>query len=176
MSFSSFQSKVIHFDFSIKGKKPALIIESEGEEEPIKGEIPQDDPIYGKGKDGIAWNIEEYNALWDKLPPKFKSALRPNNDWMKDFMYKCVNARANGKACEVTSPTNIKLPPIKLENGKYDFGVQIYSDLFNNLPVPAQENYLKLFSEKDGIKNYGMLENAMNNLVAKETDFSKGFF
>ena len=177
MSFSSFQSKFIHFDFSIKGKKPALIIESDGEEEPtIKGEIPQDEPIYGKGKDGIAWNITEYNTLWDKLPSKFKSALRPNNDWMKDFMYKCVNARANGKACEITSPTNLKVPPIKLENGKYDFGLQIYSDLFNNLPVPTQENYLKLFSEKDGIKNYGMLENAINNLLAKETDFSKGFF
>jgi hypothetical protein len=42
--------------------------------------------------------------------------------------------------------------------------------------VPTQDNYLKLFSEKDGIKNYEMLENAMNNLVSKETGFEKGFF
>lgn len=180
MSFSSFQSKVINFEFSIKGKKPALIIESESEEQEeetsVIGEIPEDEPIYGKGKDGIAWNISEYNTLWDKLPSKFKSALRPNNDWMKDFMHKCVNARANGKACEVTSPKDLKLPPTKLENGQYDFGVQIYSDLFNKLAVPVQDNYLKLFSEKNGVKNYDMLENTMNALVSKETGFEKGFF
>lgn len=178
MSFSSFQSKVINFEFSIKGKKPALIIESEGEEEELimKGEIPQDEPIYGKGKDGIAWNISEYNTLWDKLPFKFKSALRPNNEWMKEFMHKCVNARAKGEACEIFSPSDLILPPIKLENSQYDFGIQIYSDVFNKLVVPIQDNYLKLFSEKDGVKNYSMLEDAMNNLVSKETGFEKGFF
>lgn len=188
MLFSSFQSKVISFDTGYDAKKIKMIIESDDSEEKIEepqykiqpkptGELPPDEPIYGKGKDGIAWNIPEYNKLWDILPIKFKNVLRPENEWMKDFMYKCVNARQKGKACEVIAPKNLIVPPNKLENGKYDFGVQIYSDLFNTKLEPSTQNtYLTLFNVKDGIKNYDMLIHAMNNLVAKETDFSRGFF
>jgi hypothetical protein len=182
--FSSFQSSVINFDIGYDSKKSQLIIESsESEEAQPKiigrpnGEIPQDDPIYGKGKDGIAWNIPEYTQLWDRLPVKFKAAIRPDNEWMKEFMFKCVNNREKGKGCEVIAPTKLIVPPNKLEDGKYDFGVQIYSDLFNTKLDPSLQNtYLTLFSNKDGVKDYNMLINAMNNLVAKETDFQRGFF
>ena len=183
--FSSFQSKVISFDIGYDAKKSQLIIQSDSSEEiptpkiqpKPNGELPPDEPIYGKGKDGIAWNIPQYNQLWDRLPIKFKNVLRPENEWMKDFMYKCVNARQKGKGCEVIAPKNLIIPPNKLENGKYDFGVQIYSDLFNTKLDPSTQNtYLTLFNEKDGVKNYDMLINAMNNLVAKETGFDRGFF
>jgi|688.fasta_scaffold215551_1 hypothetical protein len=183
--FSSFQSKVISFDIGYDAKKSQLIIQSDSSEEistpkiqpKPNGELPQDEPIYGKGKDGIAWNIPQYNQLWDRLPIKFKNVLRPENEWMKDFMYKCVNARQKGKGCEVIAPKNLIIPPNKLENGKYDFGVQIYSDLFNTKLDPTTQNtYLTLFNEKDGVKNYDMLINAMNNLVAKDTGFDRGFF
>ena len=186
--FSSFQSSVINFDIGYDAKKSRLIIESsDSEEEQSKikskiqpkpsGEIPQDEPIYGKGKDGIEWNIPEYNKLWDRLPVKFKAVIRPDNEWMKEFMFNCVNAREKGKACEVIAPKNLIVPPNKLENGKYDFGVQIYSDLFNTKLDPSTQNiYLTLFNVRDGVKNYNMLINAMNNLVAKETGFERGYF
>ena len=184
--FSSFQSKVINFDIGYDSKKSQLIIESsESEEKELQpkiqpkttGDIPQDEPIYGKGSDGIAWNIPEYNKLWDNLPVKFKAAIRPDNEWMKEFMFKCVNARVKGKACEVIAPSKLIIPPNKLEDGKYDFGVQIYSDLFNTRLDPTTQNtYLTLFNVKDGVKNYDMLIHAMNNLVAKETGFQRGFF
>jgi hypothetical protein len=141
------------------------------------GEIPQDEPIYGKGKDGIAWNIPEYNNLWDSLPIKFKAAIRPDNDWMKELMYKCVNDRKKGKPCEVVTPKNLIIPPNKLENGKYDFGIQIYSDLFNNKLEPSLQNtYLKQFLVRDGVKDYNILKDSMNRLVAKETGFDRGDF
>jgi hypothetical protein len=184
MLFSSFQSSVISFDIGYDAKKTKLIVES-SESEEVKpkiepkpsGEIPQDEPIYGKGKDGIAWNIPEYNALWDKLPIKFKNVIRPENEWMKDFMFKCVNDRQQRKACQIVAPKNLIIPPNKLENGDYDFGVKIYSDLFNTKLDPSTQNtYLTLFSVKDGVKNYNMLIDAMNNLVAKETGFEKGYF
>ena len=96
---------------------------------------------------------------------------------MKEFMFKCVNDKRKGKACEVSAPTNLIIPPNKLEDGKYDFGVQIYSDLFNTKLDPQTQNtYLTLFNEKDGVKNYSMLINAMNNLVAKNTGFERGYF
>lgn len=183
--FSSFQSSVINFDIGYDVKKSKMIIESTESEEISQtktqpkptGELPPDEPIYGKGKDGIAWNIPEYNKLWDVLPIKFKNVLRPENEWMKDFMYKCVNDRQKGKGCEVIAPKNLIIPPNKLENDKYDFGVQIYSDLFNTKLDPSTQNtYLTLFNEKDGVKNYSLLINAMNNLVAKETGFNRGYF
>jgi hypothetical protein len=181
--FSSFQSSVISFDTGYDSKKTRMIIESsESEEEESKilsrpnGEIPQDEPIYGKGKDGIAWNIPEYNQLWDKLPIKLKTAIRPDNEWMKEFMFKCVNERKKGKPCEIITPKNLIVPPNKLEDGKYDFGVQIYSDLFNTKLEPSLQNtYLTLFSTKDGVKNYNLLIDAMNKLVAKETGFDRGY-
>ena len=201
--FSSFQSSVISFDMGYDAKKSRLIIESsESEEQPkIKarpnGEIPQDEPIYGKGKDGISWNIPEYNKLWDRLPVKLKTVIRPENEWMKEFMFKCVNNREKGKPCEIVAPKNLIIPPNKIEPVKssssdgsqdgsqdttspagpqYDFGVKIYSDLFNTKLEPSlQDTYLTLFSTKDGVKNYSMLIDAMNKLVAKETGFDRGF-
>jgi hypothetical protein len=192
--YSSFQSSVIQFDVGYDAKKSQLNVESDDiEEEFEKGrptlqpkptqemikEIPRDEPIYGQGADGIAWNMPEYNNLWNRLPIKFKNAIRPDNEWMKDFMFNCVNARKNGKACQVIAPKNLIIPPNKLEDGKYDFGVQIYSDLFNNRLEPSTQNtYLTLFSEKDGVKNYNMLIDAMNDLVAVETGFksNRGYF
>ena len=182
--FSSFQSSVINFDIGYDSKKSLLIIESSESEEvqpkiqpKPSGEIPQDEPIYGKGSDGIAWNIPEYNQLWDRLPIKFKAAIRPDNEWMKEFMFKCVNDKQKGKACQVSAPSKLIIPPNKLEDGKYDFGVQIYSDLFNTKLDPSLQNtYLTLFSVKDGVKNYNMLIDSMNNLVAKNTGFERGYF
>ena len=185
--FSSLQSSVISFDFGYETKKSKMLIESSETEEEIQepilkptlqakpnGEIPQDEPIYGKGKDGISWNIPEYNNLWDSLPIQFKAAIRPDNEWMKEIMFKCVNARKKGKPCEVVAPKNLIIPPNKLENGKYDFGVQIYSDLFNTKLEPSTQNtYLKLFIVREGVNDYNILKDAMNRLVAKETGFDR---
>ena len=188
--FSSLQSSVISFDFGYENKKSKMLIESSETEEEIQEptlqptlqpkpnvEIPQDEPIYGKGKDGISWNIPEYNNLWDSLPIQFKAAIRPDNEWMKEIMFKCVNARKKGKPCEVVTPKNLIVPPNKLEDGKYDFGVQIYSDLFNNKLDPSTQNtYLKLFIVREGVNDYNILKDAMNRLVAKETGFDRGDF
>jgi hypothetical protein len=188
--FSSFQSSVISFDIGYDTKKPEMLIESNETEEEFQeprlqptlqskpnGEIPQDEPIYGKGKDGIAWNIPEYNNLWDSLPIQFKTVIRPDNEWMKEFMFKCVNDRVKGKSCEIVAPKNLIIPPNKLDDGKYDFGVQIYSDLFNTKLEPSLQNtYLKLFIVRNGVNDYNILKDAMNRLVAKETGFDRGDF
>lgn len=93
---------------------------------------------------------------------------------MKEIMFKCVNDRKKGKPCEVVAPKNLIIPPNKLENGQYDFGVQIYSDLFNSKLEPSLQNiYLTQFSVKDGVKDYSILIDSMNRLVAKETGFDR---
>jgi hypothetical protein len=189
LSYGSSQDKVLAYNVGYqsfqqtKEKKPLMIIETSSEDEPVTssrpiptGEIPEEEPIYGEGKDGITWRNKDYLNVWEKLPEKLKNALRPNPEWLKAFMYNCVNARAKNQPCVIITPQNIKLPPIVLSNGQYDFGVPIYSELFNKLPQTLQNTYLTFFSEKDGVKEYKMLENAMNDLIAKEVDFGKGYF
>ena len=110
------------------------------------------------------------------MPEKLKDALKTDPEWLTDFMYNCVNARVNNKACELITPQNLKLPPELSPSGQYDFGVEIYNTLFNKLPKTLQQTYLTFFSEKEGVKNYKMLENALNDLVKKEVGFSNGFF
>jgi hypothetical protein len=193
LSYGSSQDKVLAYNVGYQAikltkqtKKPLMIIESSSEEEPVvedstarpipTGEIPEEEPIYGEGKDGIAWRNKEYSNVWEKMPEKLKNTLRSNPEWLKDFMYNCVNARANNKPCVIITPKNIKLPPIVMANGQYDFGVPIYSELFNKLPQSLKNTYLSFFSEKDGVKDYKMLENAMNDIVAKEVGFGSGYF
>jgi hypothetical protein len=68
------------------------------------------------------------------------------------------------------------IPPNKLEDETYDFGVKIYSDTFNKLDASTKNTYLSLFTTKNGEKDYSLLINTMNNLVAKETNFESGYF
>ena len=200
------QNKVLKFSIGYEAKrapkkKPAIfIVESDTEEIPEEGEkeltikiqepgkqkpmgdIPPDEPIIGQGQDGIDWHLEEYKYLWSRLPAKLKTEFKLNINWMKDFMYKCVNARKKeGPAfngCRLPTPPNIIIPPKVMPNGQYDFGVSIYSSAFNKLPKSLQQTYLSFYREdpETKVKNYKMLEDAINALVEKEVDFGRGFF
>jgi hypothetical protein len=159
----------------------------------IQNGIPRDTPIYGENNT-ISWNLPQYTEVWNKLPIKLKNVLKDNEDWMEQFMFSCVNLKAKREACKFISPPDLKIPPEQLPNGQYDFGVDIYNQAFNSLIIPksqmsseqlqnyeknskrVQETYLSQYSVKDGVKNYKMLEDSMNNLVAKALDFNRGFF
>jgi len=193
LSYSSFQDKVVSFNVGLETNIPdknknknkntkALIIESSSQDEKESSieinlepsnsneELIEDEPIYQK--DEISWNKPEYTKLWSSLPEKLKNALTQNQNWMKDFMFSCVNARIKKEACTLVTPKDLKTPPIKLNNGEYDFGVPIYNDVFNKLPDSTKQTYLTLYSEKDGIKNYNLLINTINKLVEKEVNFN----
>jgi hypothetical protein len=191
LSYSSFQDKVVSFNigletnFTNKNKNKsskALIIESSSQDEnepsieinleptDLDGELIEDEPIYQNEE--VSWNKPEYTKLWSSIPEKLKNALMQNQNWMKDFMFSCVNARIKKEACTFVTPKDLKTPPIKLDNGEYDFGVPIYNDVFNKLLEFTKQTYLTLYSEKDGIKNYSLLINTMNKLVEKEVNFN----
>lgn len=195
LSYSSFEDKVISFDIGMesnipKKNKKEFIIEStssindndldekdaslEINLEPtnfsLEQELIEDEPVYQKEE--ISWTKPQYTKLWLSLPEKLKTALAQNHDWMKDFMFSCVNARKQNEACIFITPKDLKIPPIKLENGEYDFGIPIYNEVFNKLPESTKQTYLTLYSEKDGIKNYSLLKNTINKLVEKEVNFT----
>ena len=196
LCLSLLQDKVVSFDtgYEIKQKKKpdAFVIEdnsssmSTSSQEPIlirnpanynytnsnEIKIPMDEPIYGKGIDGIKWKIPEYSRLWNTLHVELKSVLRPDNEWLKAFMFNCVNKKANGQLCKFLAPNNLKMPPEKLPDGSYDLGVRIYTDVFNKLPKSLQGTYLTLYSTEDGVKKYDMLVEAITDLVAKAVKFN----
>jgi hypothetical protein len=182
LSFSSSNDKVISFDIglSVKPKsnkaikKTKIILESESES--ASQSLESVEPVYGDGIDGVIWNVPEYDLLWSKLPTKLRTALITDHEWMKDFMSNCVAARASGQPCKFTSPKNLILPPEIGPNGKYDFGINIYNQAFETLPQQTKTTYLTLYNEKDGVKNYNMLEDAMNEIVGKLVQFDRGFF
>jgi hypothetical protein len=196
LSYKSYNDKVISYKVGFEAftnKKRIIIDSSESEEsnEPLEAnnenetnkivlnlsqevEITPDEPIYEK--DGISWNKSEYNKLWDKLPEKLKNALITDREWMNSFMFNCVKARSKSESCKFISPKTLKLPPIELPSGEYNFGLKIYDDVFNKLPKSTQQTYLTLYSVKDGVKDYSLLSNAVNELVAKEVGFNRGYF
>jgi hypothetical protein len=193
MAVGGYSDKVVAFDVGLKAKmvpkkkeeaeikELTIKIEEPGQPKAIR-EVEQDEPIIGQGKDGIAWNIPKYQQLWDKLPEKLKTEFKLNIEWMKEFMYKCVNERIkhgpSWSGCKLTTPPNIVIPPRKMENGQYDFGISIYNKAFSKLPQSSQELYLTFYKEDpvSKVKNYKMLEEAINGLVQKEVDFGRGFF
>ncbi len=205
LGVTGYANKVVKCDVGLQAKKakkknPGLLIIDSDDESPkqtekeltinIKeggepnptGEIPQDEPIIGQGEDGIDWHIQEYKTLWSRLPQKLKIEFKINVDWMKDFMYNCVNAKQREgvqyNGCRLTTPPNLIIPPKQLSNGQYDFGVSIYNIAFNKLPKTLQQTYLTFYKEDTSTKqkNYNMLIDSMNKLVENEVNFGTGFF
>lgn len=188
LEYSSFRNKVIAYDVGLKmskKKKPTMIIESsESESKDIsisdkekktqEGMIAPDEGIYNG--DRITWTNPTYQTLWDKLPEKFKQALASNNEWMNDFMYNCVNARAKNENCKFTTPNDLMIPPEMTETGEYNFGNDIYNNMFNKLDKTYQNTLLTLYSEKNGEKNYSMLIDTLNKLLAKDLGYESGYF
>lgn len=144
--------------------------------------IPPDNPIYGKGENGddVKWNRLEYNNVWDDLPIKLKDVLKTDKEWLKLFMFNCVNARVNKKPCKMTAPPSLKVPPNQtvLSNGDTDFGVPIYNEVYNNkLESIDKKNLLQFYSIINGKKEYNdqLFKTVINKYVAKEVGLTEQF-
>jgi hypothetical protein len=181
LSFTSSNDKVIVYDieYSVAPKKKGIVIESSSTNDFVEPDIeplPVPEPIYGDGLDGVKWNVPEYENLWARLPSPLRVALITDREWMKDFMANCVAARASGQSCTFTTPTTLILPPEIGPDGKANFGINIYNQAFDSLPEPEKKTYLTFYNQQDGVTNYSMLANAMNDLVAKSVQFNRGYF
>jgi hypothetical protein len=193
LEYTSFNNTVVSYDVGLKikkGKKSGLIIVDSdatsvariiepniqtigtNENEPLTKE----EGVYNGNV--VTWNNPKYQQLWDKLPEKFKMALSNNSEWMNEFMYSCVNARAENKNCKFVAPKNLIVPPELSENSEYNFGDgnEVYNDLFNKMDKSYQNTLLSLYSEKNGVKNYSMFIDTLNKLLAKDLGFENGYF
>jgi hypothetical protein len=178
-------NKLIDFNVGFSGLNKskvdkASIVESK------KSDDSQQEDIIGKPTFGennsVKWSNKEYQKIWDKLNTNMKTALLTDKEWLQEFMDSCTNLRLTGKPCVFVSPSNLILPPQIIhvdkdgtEKEEYDFGNKVYNDLFNNFNSSYKDTLLTLYSKKDGVKNYKMLEDALNDNLAKNLGFNKGY-
>lgn len=173
------QRYTVGFQENKKGPKKALLrIESEDEEEngnrnENMGQEPdKPDIIPTFNADGtVTWPNPEYQALWSNLGKKVQDALLSDHEWVQEFVANCVTLRAAQKPCEFKNPSNLIIPPQIIDDDKYDFGNEVYNNLFNKYDKTYQKTLLSLFSTKNGVKNYTMFEHTLSSLVAKELGY-----
>jgi len=84
-----------------------------------------------------------------------------------------VNANKNKKQRTFVRPPNLIIPPKNVGEDKYDFGNNLYNDLFNSLPLFQKNTLLTLYSKKDQVINYEMLEDALDNIIMQHLKISK---
>jgi hypothetical protein len=123
---------------------------------------------------GVVWNNEKYNTLWSRIPKVLKEFLAKDEEWLQEYMENCIKARQSGKRCELILPKRTKMPPeVKLDDTYeppveiYDFGVEAINKVFNDLNKSYKDNLLKLYSEKDGVKNYNALRSTLTDILEK---------
>lgn len=123
----------------------------------------------------ITWDNPEYQAIWNKLTYRYKQILlnQDNKEWLLETMSKYVKNKKENKPFEFVTPNNLIFPPQILEDGKYDFGNEIYNVIFNKQEKSYQKILLTLYNERDGVKDYTMLVDALNNLIKQEVGFNK---
>jgi hypothetical protein len=123
----------------------------------------------------ITWDNPEYQALWNKLSSRYKQTLlkEGNREWLLETMNKYVKYKKENKPLDFATPSNLIFPPQILEDGKYDFGNEIYNANFNKQDKSYQNTLLTLYTEKNGIRDYTMLVDTLNNLIKQEVGFNK---
>jgi hypothetical protein len=123
----------------------------------------------------IAWESPEFQSIWNKLSSRYKQILLRdgNREWLLETMNKYVKYKKENRPLEFVTPNNLIFPPKILEDGKYDFGNEIYNTNFNKQDKSYQNTLLTLYIEKNGVRDYTMLVDTLNNLIKQEIGFNK---
>jgi hypothetical protein len=134
------------------------------------------EPIFDESGN-VSWNNEEYDNLWKMMPQTLRGMLLEDHKWLEDYMNACVKARREKQPCTLILPSQTQFPPIKDENGTYDFGTETVNKLFNGLSKSHQDTLLSVYTTKaDGTKDYSELKNTLASMLAKQINFDNPYF
>jgi hypothetical protein len=167
-----------------KNKKPLLIVESSSNSNSSSSDKdvippplstkevePSLKPTYDS--DGnISWPNSMYETIWNSLNFKYKNALKTDKEWLEATMNAFVDDKKNRKSREFVNAPNLIIPPNIIDNNQYDFGVDVYNKIFNNLPEFQKTTILSFKSKNDNNQNK-LLLNALGLVVGKEVGFSR---
>jgi hypothetical protein len=121
----------------------------------------------------VVWDNPNYQKVWNTLSSKYKTILANDPDWMVETIEAYVNANKNKKPRTFVRPSNLIIPPKNIGDDNYEFGNNLYNDVFNKLPITQKNTLLTLYSKKDGVINYDMLEDALDNIMMSHLEISK---
>lgn len=150
-----------------------LVIE-DGEMEEYEGKDERVD--IDKNKDKV--NDLEYNKTIKSIPTDLLELLEMDKQWLDDYIYSCIDAKKNRKPCELFLPRQTKFPPEVLEDGTYDFNSVVVNKLFNSInDKDYQTKLLRLYTEKNGVKNYNLLNSTLLDLLTRKIiNYNNGYF
>lgn len=125
------------------------------------------EPTYNN--DGtVTWNNIEYQNIWNRVPVAYKIALINDKTWLIETMNNYVENKKQNKPLKFVTPSNLIVPPQLMENGSYNFGNKTYNDIFNKYDKSYQNTLLTLYKQENGVRNYDMMIDAINNIIKQE--------
>lgn len=157
-------------------QKMNLVVEQEDQFDNMQPLQSRNMPVYND--DGtISWENPEYQNVWNRLPVAYKKALMSdgNRDWLLETMDKYVQYKKDNKPVIFVAPSNLIIPPQVQSDGTYNFGNNVYNNIFNKLDKSYLNTLLTLYSEKNGQRNYNMMMDTVNNIVKQELGFISNY-
>jgi hypothetical protein len=134
--------------------KSQLVIEEESEEEDEDEEPSRDDTIY--------------QQIWKNLDEEYREILEKDPEWLQETMNAYVKAKKENRPIEFVLPTNIILPPIKMDSGKLDFGNETFNSVIDKLEKMQREVILTF-------KPATMMETQLKKILANKFKI-KGYY
>ena len=117
---------------------------------------------------GVKWNNEKYNEIWRRLPSKLKDVLETDKDWTQEYVSRCVASKNQKQPCRLFLPKQTIIPPKKLEDETYDFGVEVLNRIFNKQDKQYKQTLLTWTEDKYSENNYESFRDILLSLLEKE--------
>ena len=117
---------------------------------------------------GVKWDNEKYNKIWTNLPSNLKNILTTDRDWLQEYVSRCVASKNEKNACRLFLPDNTIIPPNKIQDGSYDFGLEVLNRIFNKLNKQYRDTLLTWAEEKYAENNYASFRDILVSFLEKE--------
>lgn len=122
---------------------------------------------------GIKWNNEKYNEIWRRLPQQLKDLLETDEEWVQEYVSRCVASKNQKQPCRLFLPKKTIIPPNKLTDGSYDFGLEGLNYIFNKLTQSYKDRLLTWTEEKYAENNYNTFRDILISLLERELTLDK---
>ena len=122
---------------------------------------------------GIKWDNEKYNEIWRRLPQQLKDILETDEEWVQEYVSRCVASKNQKQPCRLFLPKKAIIPPNKLSDGSYDFGLEGLNHIFNRLTKEYKDILLTWSEEKYAENNYNTFRDILISLLERELNLDK---
>lgn len=156
-----------------------FIIEGEEQEEEIPTLVSKESSEGLEGvpdfnaPGGVKWNNEKYNTIWKRLPDNLKAVLETDEEWLQEYVERCVASKNEKQPCRLFLPKQTIIPPKKLQDDKYDFGLEFLNNIFNNLNKQHKDTILTMTKEEYAPGKYESFRDILVSLLEKALKLDK---